>query len=99
MGSIAVQLEEFSLANGLENLPGKFYKAISPDLIMAKKIKRLYRAAEKDSMIGGVCAGIAEYFEADPTLVRLAWVVLTILTWGTGLVGYLIMWIIMPRRN
>jgi phage shock protein C len=65
---------------------------------MAKKIKRLYRASEKDSMIAGVCGGIAEYFEADPTLVRLAWAVLTILSFGAGILGYLIMWIITPRK-
>ncbi|MCK4650115.1 PspC domain-containing protein [Candidatus Pacearchaeota archaeon] len=65
---------------------------------MARKIKRLYRAAERDSMIGGVCAGIAEYFEIDPTLVRLFWVLITIFSFGIGFFGYLIMWIIMPRK-
>lgn len=65
---------------------------------MARKVKRLYRASEKNSMIGGVCGGIAEYFDADPTLVRLAWVVLTIISLGVGVLGYLIMWIIMPRK-
>ena len=66
--------------------------------IMAKKnIKRLYRAAEKDSMVGGVCAGIADYFEIDPTIVRLLWV-LFIFGWGTGLLAYLILWIVVPRR-
>ena len=65
---------------------------------MAKNVKRLYRASEKDSMIGGVCAGIADYFDADPTLVRLAWVVLSIISVGVGVLGYLVMWIIMPRK-
>jgi len=65
---------------------------------MAKNIKRLYRAAEKDSMLGGVCAGIGNYFEADPTLVRLAWVLITVLSVGVGILGYLIMWIITPRK-
>ncbi len=66
---------------------------------MTKKVKRLLRAGEKDSMIGGVCAGIADYFKVDPTLVRLAWVVMTIFSWGMGIVAYLIMWIIMPRKS
>ncbi|MBS3087679.1 PspC domain-containing protein [Candidatus Pacearchaeota archaeon] len=68
---------------------------------MAKKnIKRLYRADKKDSMLGGVCAGIADYFEVDPTVVRLVWVVMTMLTvFGPGIIGYIVMWIIMPRRN
>ncbi len=66
---------------------------------MAKKnIKRLYRASERDSIIGGVCAGIANYFTVDPTLIRLAWVLMTMLSAGVGILGYLIMWAIMPRR-
>ncbi len=65
---------------------------------MVKKVKRLYRASEKDSMIGGVCAGIADYFNVDPTLIRLFWVLMTIFGFGIGFFGYLIMWIIMPRK-
>jgi len=65
---------------------------------MAKKIRRLYRAAEKDSMLGGVCAGIAEYFVLDPTLIRLGWVLLTVLSVGVGILGYIIAWVIMPRK-
>ena len=66
---------------------------------MAKKeMKRLYRASEKDSMIGGVCAGIANYFEIDPTLVRLLWVLLTLLSFGAGVLAYIIFWIVMPRK-
>jgi phage shock protein PspC (stress-responsive transcriptional regulator) len=49
-------------------------------------------------MIGGVCAGIADYFEVDPTLVRLLWVLMTVFTFGVGFFGYLIMWVIMPRK-
>lgn len=64
-----------------------------------KKVKRLYRAAEKDSMVGGVCAGIADYFSVDPILIRLAWVLMTVLSAGTGILGYVVMWIIMPRKN
>lgn len=64
---------------------------------MAKKIKRLYRAKEKDSMIAGVCAGIADYFNIDPTLVRLAWFLL-VFWMGFGIFAYLVAWIIIPRR-
>ena len=62
-----------------------------------KKMKRLYRAPEKDSMIAGVCAGIANYFNIDPTLVRLAWV-LFVFGYGTGILAYLIALIIIPRK-
>jgi phage shock protein PspC (stress-responsive transcriptional regulator) len=64
-----------------------------------KRIKRLYRVSERDSMVGGVCAGIADYFSVDPTLIRLAWVLMTVFSFGTGVLGYFVMWIIMPRRN
>ena len=59
--------------------------------------KRLYRAPKKDSIIAGVAAGIANYFELDPVLVRLLWVVVS-LAWGLGIVAYLLAWIIMPRK-
>ncbi len=71
---------------------------------MAKKmnkrnVKRLYRASERESMLGGVCSGIADYFRVDPTLIRLIWVLMTVFSFGTGVLGYLIMWIIMPRKS
>lgn len=56
--------------------------------------KKLYRS-RSDAMIGGVCAGIAEYFDIDPTLVRLVWAIL-ILVYGTGFLAYLVAWIIIP---
>ena len=46
-------------------------------------------------MIGGVCGGIAEYLEVDPTVVRLAFVLLSLFS-GIGVAAYLILWIIMP---
>src|SRR5437667_11661494 len=48
--------------------------------------------------LGGVCAGLAEYFDADVTLVRLAWVILSIVPGGFvgGLIAYLAAWIVMP---
>ncbi len=65
---------------------------------MAKKVKRLYRAPEKDSIIAGVCAGIANYFEIDPVLIRLLWV-LFVFGYGAGVLAYFIAWIIIPRKN
>jgi phage shock protein C len=61
-----------------------------------QKVKRLYRSG-KDKMLGGVCGGIAEYFDVDPTLVRLLWVILTLI-YGVGLLAYIIAWIIIPRN-
>lgn len=57
--------------------------------------KRLYKSNNK--MIDGVCAGIGEYFDVDPTLVRLGFVVFSCLG-GSGLFIYIIAAIIMPRN-
>jgi len=64
---------------------------------MPQKIKRLYRS-RKDRMLGGVCAGIAEYFEIDPMIVRLLWIVLTLLSLGAGIIAYLIACVIIPEK-
>jgi phage shock protein C len=59
--------------------------------------KRLYRS-ETDRMIGGVCGGLAEYFSFDPTIVRLAFVLLSV--WGGGgVLAYLIAWVIIPTES
>ncbi len=60
--------------------------------------KRLYRASEERSMIGGVCAGIADYFDIDPTLVRLAFLFI-VLARGAGILAYIIAWVIIPERS
>ncbi len=56
---------------------------------------RLRRSAT-ESMVAGVCGGLAEYFNIDPVIVRLIFVVVT-LTSGLGLPAYLILWVVMPR--
>lgn len=58
--------------------------------------KRLYRS-NVDSMLCGVCGGIAEYFEVDPTLVRLAWVILSCFSAGAGVIAYIIAAIVIPK--
>ena len=63
---------------------------------MAEKNKKLYRSG-KDKILGGVCGGVAEHYGWDPTLVRLAWAVVS-LCYGAGILLYLIAWIIMPRN-
>lgn len=59
--------------------------------------KRLYRSST-NYMLAGVCGGIAEYFNIDPTLIRLAWVIFSCLgmVW-TGIVAYIIAAIIIPK--
>ncbi len=58
--------------------------------------KRLYKS-RNDKKISGVCAGIAEYFGIDPTLIRLLWAVVTLFTIGTGILAYILCAIIMPE--
>lgn len=58
--------------------------------------KRLYKSNE-NKMLDGVCGGIAEYFNIDPTLIRLAWVVFCALG-GSGIITYIIAAIIIPRN-
>jgi phage shock protein C len=49
-------------------------------------------------MLGGVCGGLGEHVDVDPTIIRLVWAVITLLTIGTGLLVYLIAWIIIPEE-
>ncbi len=58
--------------------------------------KKLYRNTE-NKMLAGVCSGIADYFNIDPTLVRLGWVLFSLLG-GSGLLAYIIAAIIIPER-
>lgn len=58
-----------------------------------KKLRR----PSNDKMIGGVCGGLAEYFGLDSTLVRVAYVLLSICTAFSGVLVYLIFLLIMPE--
>lgn len=59
--------------------------------------KRLYRS-ESSRMLCGVCAGIAEYFNLDPTLIRLAWALFCILG-SSGVLAYILAAIIIPPES
>jgi phage shock protein PspC (stress-responsive transcriptional regulator) len=48
-------------------------------------------------MVSGVCSGLAFYFDTDVTLIRLAWVVMTLASVGIGILAYLIMVIVFPQ--
>lgn len=58
--------------------------------------KRLYKS-NTDKKLDGVCAGIAEYLKLDPTVIRLAWIVFSLLG-GSGILAYIIAAIIIPRN-
>ena len=56
--------------------------------------KQLMRSG-RDKKIAGVCAGVANYFDMDPTIVRVIWGVLAF-GYGAGIIAYIILWIIAP---
>ena len=59
--------------------------------------KRLMRS--NDNMIAGICAGIADYFELDPTLVRVGYILLSIFTAFAGVLAYLVLWLVIPKQK
>jgi phage shock protein C len=58
--------------------------------------RKLHRSRQ-NRYIGGVCGGLGEYFDIDPTLVRLIAIVLTLASVGVGLLAYIAAWIIVPN--
>lgn len=58
--------------------------------------KRLYRS-RTENMLGGVCGGLADYLGFDVTLIRVLWVLATLLG-GGGALAYLVLWIVIPRE-
>ncbi len=58
--------------------------------------RRLYRS-EQERFLGGVAGGIADYFDLDPSLVRVAWAVLIIASGGLFLLLYIVMWFVVPE--
>ena len=59
--------------------------------------RRLYRS-QTEKMIGGVCGGLGEVLDVDPTIVRVVFVLLGLLG-GHGILLYIILWLIMPRQD
>lgn len=102
------QAKQVISANDVENL---IQTIGHPDLIFGddqtksnkknsfgeRKYRRMYRDPE-NRMLGGVCAGLAAYWHLDPTLVRVAFVLLTALG-GTGLILYIILLVVLPEAH
>lgn len=58
--------------------------------------KRLYRS-RRHRVLAGVAGGIAEYFDVDPVIVRLVWIVGAFISVGVGLLAYLVAWLVVPE--
>ena len=69
-----------------------------PKYESAAKPKILYRS-KKERMISGVCGGLAEYFNMDPTVVRLIFVILTLFSKGLGVIAYIILILAVPQEK
>jgi phage shock protein C len=61
-------------------------------------MKRLYRS-KKERILGGVCAGLGEHLDVDPTVIRLIWAVVSVLSIGTGIIISILAWIIIPEDD
>ena len=59
-------------------------------------MKKLYRS-DTNSMLAGVCGGLGDYFGVDATLIRLGWVLISLM--GPGLIAYIIAAIIVPKES
>jgi len=71
------------------------YKGFELKIKTNRHVKKLYRR-KKNRIIAGVCGGIGEYFNIDPTIIRLLWVLFTLLG-GSGIIAYIVAWIIIPE--
>lgn len=58
-----------------------------------------YERSRTDRLLAGVCGGLASYLDVDPTLVRVAWVVVTLFSAGIGLVTYALLWLLAPEER
>jgi len=58
--------------------------------------KRLWRSRD-DAVIAGICGGVADYFNVDPVLIRVLWVIFTLVA-GGGIIAYLACWLVIPRE-
>ena len=61
-------------------------------------MNRLYRS-KKERILGGVCAGLGKHLDVDPTVIRLIWAVVSVLSIGTGIIIYILAWIIIPEED
>ena len=64
---------------------------------MSQETKRLYRSRD-ERMLAGICGGLGEYLNVDPTVIRILFVILALVGFGGGILLYLAMWLIVPEE-
>lgn len=67
----------------------------NPNAFSGKTLRR----SRDQRMLSGVAGGLGEYFDIDPTLVRLGLVAVTVFTGGAGLIAYAVAWVVMPESD
>ncbi len=86
-----------STAAGAGTGAGQTSGTAQPNWQFGNEPRRLFRA-DNDKILGGVCAGLANYLRLDPAIVRIAFVLMTV-GWGAGFILYLILWMILPTKS
>jgi phage shock protein C len=86
----SAEAEEALAAAGAAAESGRTYNSIGGIMV-----KRLYRSSQ-NRMIAGICGGIAEYFNIDPSIVRLAWIIFAVMG-GAGVLAYIICAVVIPN--
>jgi phage shock protein C len=73
------------------------FKKVKVEDVLGVENKKLYRS-QTQRMLGGVCGGLAEYFGQDVSLIRILWVIGTVISYGMGILVYVIMLIVFPEE-
>jgi phage shock protein PspC (stress-responsive transcriptional regulator) len=93
------RVQDFEQAEEKENFSSASQAQAEFSGAQTTRIKgRLYRDGS-DKLVGGVCSGIANYMNMDPTVVRLLFAIITFGGFGFGFLIYLLLWIILPAKN
>jgi len=91
-----LEQEEFAKTSPTGPVPSQ--KSSSQQQTTTEEPRRLYRS-ENDKVLGGVCGGLANYMRVDPAIVRIIFALITFGAFGSGVIIYIIMWIVVPSRT
>jgi phage shock protein PspC (stress-responsive transcriptional regulator) len=95
-GKNAVTLEWVNLVMATIGTPESITDEMGDEEPQVKRKRRLYRDPQ-ETVLGGVCGGLAAYFNLDPVITRIIFVILTLITTGVGVLAYIILWIAVPQ--
>jgi phage shock protein PspC (stress-responsive transcriptional regulator) len=88
-----LEQEEFTTVGGSTSTQSSAQQQRIPE-----EPRRLYRA-ENDKVLGGVCGGLANYLRIDPAIVRIIFALISFGGFGSGIIIYIIMWIVIPSKT